>query len=416
MAERSLAAYLVLPRPDEARAKAPLALLGFGLVLTGDVPGDRVSLATVLVAWATFELVLYQARYMLNDLADAEVDRLHVAAEARARLPAGARARRWSIGVLLGRIAVALAVIALLPGSARGTMLWAALGVVGATAAYEAVRAPMRRGGPTSLQEKRPNRALFLQRRGALAVMVLVGAGYAIRVGFGVALAGADGPVVAAAVVLGWLFGTTGVVMAWLLEAAGLREGGDETVLARKAHIATIVDLVGDDPAHLDRPILRGGGARLTAGLLAASSAAAVALGVALGGSPGAGKVVALVALTTIAVPVLLVAWPSPWAGLPAVAIALGAAAGLATAAGRDEMLLLLAVVVTTVAVARTFTPATIALNPAAARPDAGSPDAAPAGHAGASPGATTARPVPARGHDGAAARSHPGSEPAARR
>lgn len=413
MAERSLAAYLVLPRPDEARAKAPLALLGFGLVLTGDVPGDRVSLATVLVAWATFELVLYQARYMLNDLADAEVDRLHVAAEARARLPAGARARRWSIGVLTARIAVGLTVFALLPGSARGTMLWAALGVVGATAAYEFVRGPMRQ---PSLQEKRPNRALFLQRRGALAVMVLVGAGYAIRVGFGVALAGADGPVVAAAVVLGWLFGTTGVVMAWLLEAAGLREGGDETVLARKAHIATIVDLVGDDPAHLDRPILRGGGARLTAGLLAASSAAAVALGVALGGSPGAGKVVALVALTTIAVPVLLVAWPSPWAGLPAVAIALGAAAGLATTDGRDEMLLLLAVVVTTVAVARTFTPATIALNPAAARPDAGSPDGAPAAPGDASPGATTARPAPARGHDGAAARSHPGSEPAARR
>ena len=415
MAERSLAAYLTLPRPDEARAKAPLALLGYGLVHTADVPGDGVPLATALVAWAIFELVLYQARYMLNDLADADVDRLHVAAEARARLPVGARARRWSIGVLTARIALALVVMALLPDPARGIMLVAALGVAAATAAYEAVRAPMRRGS-RSLKEKRPHRALFLQRSGALAVMVLVGAGYAIRVGFGVALAGADGPVVGAAVVLGWLFGTTGVVMAWLLEAAGLREGGDETVRASKAHIATIVDLIGDDPAHIDRPILRGGGARLTAGLLAASTAAAVALGVALGGSPGVAPLVALLGLTAVAVPILLVAWPSPWAGVPAVVVALAAAGGLATADGRDEMLLLLAVVVTTVAVARTFTPATIDLNPSAAAPSAGTAAAPPAAPAGASPAATTARPAPARGHDGAAARSHPGSEPAARR
>ena len=430
MAERSLAAYLVLPRPDEARAKAPMALLAFGLVHVADVSGDRVPVATALVAWAVFELLLYQSRYMLNDLADADVDRLHVAAEARARLPAGARARRWAMGVVAGRVLLAAAIVALLPDPARGITFLAALGLVAATASYEAARAPMRRAHPCPRPKLRSKARLYrafernlgrpgpapgaeLPRAGVagLAVGGLVGAGYAVRVGLGAALGGARGTDVVAAIVFGWLFGTVGVVMAWTLEAAGLRSGGDTRVMARKAHIAGIARLVGDDPAHLQHPLLVGGGARLTAALLTASSVAAVALGVALGGSPDTVRLVGLLVGCAVVGPVLQLAWTSPWAGAVAVGTALATAATLGTADGRDELLLLFAVVASTVAVARTFSPETIDLNPTA-----GTPDAPPAVPDGASPGATTARPVPARGHDEAAARSLPGSGQAARR
>lgn len=413
MAERRLASYLALPRPDEFRAKAPLALLGYGLVHVAGAP-DAVAPAAALTAWAVFELVLYQARYMLNDLADADVDRRHVAAEGRKRLPPGPRARRLSATVMVARVVAGLGVVALLPDPARGITLAAALGVVLATAGYEAARAPMRRAvvGEGPGPEVRTDRPLFLRRRGALAVMVLVGAGYAIRVGLGVALAGAGGPVVLAATALGWLFGTTGVVGAWLLEVAGLRQGDDTTVLASKAHLATIADLVGDDPARHQRPILAGGGAHLVAGLLAAATVAAVLVGVGLGGSPGAARLALLLALAAGVVPASLVLWPSPWAGLAAVALAVGSGALLATGDGRPEMVLLLAVVVTTPAVFRTFTPEALHLQPAA---PAGSPGGAPAPPGAASPAATRARPGPARGRDGAVARSRPGSEPAGR-
>jgi hypothetical protein len=462
MAGRSLAGYLALPRPDEAVAKAPLALLGYGLVHVAGA-SDAVPPATALLAWAVFELVLYQARYMLNDLADAEVDQQHVAAEGRKRLPPGERARRWSAAVMVGRVVAGLAVVALLPDPARRITLAAALGVALATAAYERARSPMRRaatpppdpgaaggpvgpgaaggpvgpgavGGPGSgaaglpvapppgrvapggAGEGRGDRPLFLRRRGALAVMVLVGAGYAIRVGLGVALAGPGGAVVLAATVLGWLFGTTGVVGAWLLEVAGLRQGGDTTVLASKAHLATIGDLVGDDPAHGAQPALRGGGAHLVAALLAAAAVAAVLVGVGLGGSPGPVRLGLLLVLAAGVVPGLLAGWPSRWAGLVAVVVAVGAAAALATGDGRAEMVLLLATVVTTPAVFRTFTPSALHLQPAEPASPGGSPVGSPADPGGASPGATTAPPGPARGRDGAAARSRPGSSPAGRR
>jgi len=416
MAERRLASYLALPRPDEFRAKAPLALLGYGLVHVAGAP-DAVAPATALLAWAVFELVLYQARYMLNDLADAEVDQQHVAAEGRKRLPPGPEARRWSAVVMVARVVAGLGVVALLPDPSRGITLAAAVGVAVATFAYESARAPMRRAvaQPSKLPlrgQVRRGRRLFLRRHGALAVMILVGAGYAIRVGLGVALAGASGAVVLAATALGWLFGTTGVVGAWLLEVAGLRQGDDTKVLASKAHLATIADLIGDDPARHERPILAGGGAHLVAGLLATATVAAVLVGVGLGGSPGAARLALLLVLAAGVVPALLVLWPSPWAGLVAVVLAVGAGALLATGDGRAEMVLLLAVVVTTPAVFRTFTPAALHLQPAT---PAGSPAAPPAGPDVASPAATTVRPGPARGRDEAAARSRPGSEPAGR-
>lgn len=341
--ERSLVSYLLLPRPYDALCKAPLALMAYGLVWVSG-PEARTPLAPTLVAWALFELVLYQSRYTLNDLADAEVDRLHVAAAARGRLPAGAAARRGAVVAIALRVVVFLAVALALPAEARVPTLVAALGFVAATASYERARAPMRRGA---------------EGTSGLPVIALVGAGYAVRIGFGAALAGATGGQVAAIVAFGWAFGTLGVVMAWTLEAAGLRSGGDTTVLARKAHIATIARLVGDDPAHLAHPLLVGNGARLAAALLAASSAAAVAVGATLGSSPAPAAVALLVVLCAGAAPALLAWWPSLTAGVAAAALSVSAAGAL----GPPELILLLATITATVAVARSFTPATLDLN-----------------------------------------------------
>ena len=186
----------------------------------------------------------------------------------------------------------------------------------------------------------------------------LVGGGYAVRIGFGAALAGATGPQVVAIVVFGWAFGTLGVVMAWTLEAAGLRSAGDTAVLSRKAHIATIARLVGDDPDHLAYPLLVGNGARLAAGLLAAASGAAVGVGVALSSEPDAAHVVGVAVVCVVVGPAVLAWWPSLWAAAVTVPLTVVVAATLG-----PELALLMLTITGTVAVARSFTPASIELN-----------------------------------------------------
>jgi len=334
-AERSLTSYLLLPRPDEAKAKMPMAALVYGLVQWADGAGGTAAAAAV-VAWLAFELVLYQARYILNDLADAEVDRLHTAAAARGRLPAGEHARLWAQRAIVARVLLWAAVVVALPPLARNAGLLAAAGLVVATAAYEAARAPMRRPTPPS-------------STGA-AIFALVGAGYAVRIGLGAALAGGRATVVVSAAAFGWLFGTLGVVLAWTLEAAGLRAAGDTTVTARKAHIGTIARLVTD----LDHPLLHGLGAQFAGAWALAALVAATAFGSTLTDTEG----LAVIPIVVIAAAVLT-AWPSPWAG----AVATAAVTGAALATAGPEMAMLLLVVSGTVSVARTFTPATIDLD-----------------------------------------------------
>jgi 4-hydroxybenzoate polyprenyltransferase len=350
--KRSLAAYLALPRPDDARAKMPMAVLVYGLVWFSGADGD-VPVWAAVVAWLAFELLLYQGRYLLNDLADAEVDRLHAAAASRSRLPAGADAARAARRALVGRAVLWAVVVAVLPGTARIASLVAAAGLVAATASYEAVRAPMRRrtadDGPPGLGA-------------ALPVFLLVGAGYAVRIGLGAALAGASADVVAVAAPFGWALGTAGVVMIWSLEAAGLRAAGDTATLARKAHIGLLARLIGESPQSLARPNLSGGAARLAAALAAVAAVAGVGLGVALTGSPGPIALAALIVAGALAGPMLMATWPSPWAGYLAIVVALAAGLAFAGSDGRVEMALLLTVVTATVAVPRTFTPATVKL------------------------------------------------------
>lgn len=328
---RSTASYLAVPRPWDAMFKAQLVWFGYALVRLASDPADAQAVPVVLVAWAAFELGAYQARYLLNDLADADLDRMHVAAAVRGRLPPGAAVRRAALVVLAGRLGATACAIAVLPARARALSA-AAVGVLAViTLLYEGIRAPMRHGRCQNAPS-------------GIAVTALVGSGYALRMGFGVALAGGSPALVAWAALFAWPLGTMGVVMFWILEAARLRADGDRHVLARKPHLALLGRLVGDDPDHRERPLLRGAAALLAAALAAAASTTAVLLGAALDGGPGVGQLGVLLAVCGLASPLLLAAWPSPWAG--AVALAVSAAAPLVLGGGLPMAVLMVLVMV----------------------------------------------------------------------
>lgn len=355
-AERSLPAYLLLPRPGEAWVKGWLAAIAFGVVaLAGDEPPGP-PLAVALAAWTVFELVLYQVRYLLNDLADAEVDRDHVAAGTRGRLPGGEPARRWARISVAPRLAVGLVCVAALPPPARETTAMATLGLAGATVAYEAARTGVRR---------RRVAIDHARLRGAdAAVFGLVGAGYALRLGLGAALAGATGGLVAATAVFGWAFGTLVVVMTWTCEAAGLLSGGGGGVLARKSHVALLARLVGDDPRRWCTPLLAGPPARLVGGLEAGTVAAALVTGGLLDGRPTAMGLTVLVLVCVVAAPVLVAIVPRPAAGWAAAALAVAACLGAAGGDGVGTAVVVFCVA-GPVAAFRTFSPASLGLAPA---------------------------------------------------
>lgn len=336
MSERSLVSYIALPRRHEVRVKGWLAVLGYGTVhLAGDTYGG-VALVAALVAWAVFELGLYQARYMVNDLIDVDVDRMHTAARARARLPDVPAANRWAIAVVVLRIAASAAIVALLPDRARTITIAAALGLVGVTVAYEVVRMPTRRWTPAQVRA----RVSWPQ----ITVFGLVGTGYGLRFGFGVALAGAGPAAIAAATTFGWVFGTMVVVMIWTIEAAGLRVSGDTDVLARKSHLALMAKFIGHDRARLERPLLDGRPAPLVAALLACASALAVLVGVSLSGTPGPARLGILLAVGAAGGPVLCASSASVRAAWVVVATQVVAVAVLAPDGGKAALAVLMLV------------------------------------------------------------------------
>ena len=242
---RSTLSYVLLPRPGEAWVKGWLPAIAFGVVaLTGaDVTGPPLLVAAA--AWAIFELVLYQTRYLVNDLADAEVDRAHVAAATRGRLPSGDRARR------IARASRATASRRARRGPAAavaGRRRHASRPPPGSSRPRSPTRPPARSSaGDTSTTQSGASRPPTSRWYG------LVGAGYAVRIGLGAGLAGASAGLAAATVAYGWAFGTLVVVMTWTCEAAGLPPGGGEAVLARKSHVAVLARLIGDDPTASPR-------------------------------------------------------------------------------------------------------------------------------------------------------------------
>lgn len=349
-AQRTLWSYLLLPRPVETPGKLALVPMAFGLAKLGGETGG-VSVTAAIAGWLVFELGLCQARYMLNDLADAEVDRAHVGAEGRGRAPDAPGLVPWAVAVVVGRLAVSATAILLLPSPARVIMVAATLGLVAATGAYELARSRIRRHVLADWREAR------LSAR-EVAVYSLVGVGYGLRVGLGVALAGAGGPVLASAVAFGWVAGVGSILMVWTVEAVCLQVGDGAAVLSRKSHVAVLA-LLGDGPGGLDdRPLQHGRPARLAAGVLSGTAASAVALGLSLGDSPGAARILLLLLVSAVVAPLLLAAWPSQRAG--AAVLLLFAVAAMMTFAGHDGQLAMLAVATFSTAIIVAFRSASL--------------------------------------------------------
>jgi hypothetical protein len=217
VSERSLADYLLLPRPgDLVKAWIFPAAFAFGALAGGGVGGRELLRAAV--AWVALELLIYQARYQWNDIRGFDADQRHPDRIARGRLPGPASCRRRRIRAsglgMVARLAlVAAAAIALSPFDLAAPLLALALAVFGVAIVYEALR-----GRCTGAAERVPPPLTA----GILALWLAVGAGYALRgvsgLAFAVDLFGKPWLLAAAAVTF-WAFGIAFVTGRWALEA-----------------------------------------------------------------------------------------------------------------------------------------------------------------------------------------------------
>jgi hypothetical protein len=217
VSERSLAGYLLLPRPgDLVKAWIFPAAFAFGVLAAGGAGGRELLRAAI--AWVALELLIYQARYQWNDIRGFDADQRHPERVARGRLPGPASRRRQRVGasalVAVGRLAlVAAAALALAPLDLGTPLLALALAVFGVAVVYEILRSRC-----TGADERVPPPLT----PGILALWVAVGAGYALRGVSGLAFAVDlfwEPWLLGAAVVALWSFGIAFVTGRWALEA-----------------------------------------------------------------------------------------------------------------------------------------------------------------------------------------------------
>jgi 4-hydroxybenzoate polyprenyltransferase len=223
--ERSLASYLLLPRPkDVAKGWLVVTTCTLGALSAGEV--DGVLLLRALVAVTVLELLVYQARYQWNDVRGFVADQSHPSSSSRGRLPGPVTRARSHVlaSCAVGAIRLALAgvVILALPRLHLGGILGlGAAGVFGVAIAYELLRSAITgRSG-----------AAHVPTPSVLLLWLAVGSGYAVRglVGLAVAVDPWQRPeLFVAAVVALWGYGVTFVTCRWAVEAtsfAAVRDG-----------------------------------------------------------------------------------------------------------------------------------------------------------------------------------------------
>lgn len=235
--ERALIAYLLVPRPRDA-VKALLAPVTY--VVTAAAAGSFDRVERFVALWLTLEFLIYYARYQWNDARGVADDRKHPERGLRARLPAGATEEqaRWRASVSLIAAWVRL-LVAMLVGAALDAVEAVAILIVAvfsAAIAYEALRS------------RPPERLRRAAGPRELGIWTVVGVGYAVRGGLGIALAdlSADGAAIGLGVAFFAAFGTMYVLLNWALEASSFcaRLGDGWTVsegLRGKPHLSALL-------------------------------------------------------------------------------------------------------------------------------------------------------------------------------
>lgn len=182
---------------------------------------DRQPLLGAGMSWLAFEVLIYQGRYILNDLRDMDSDRDHVSAAVRNRLPATRQGVRTGLTGLIVR-GVTLAVLFVV---AHGALRWfLAVGLV-----VTVVSTFLYEGGKL-LQTKEDNSRWPVI--GTAVVLASVGTGYAFRIGSGVYSGGGDVLAIAGAAAFGYGVGTLTVFYSW-----GLESYCDDNLPSKKNHV-----------------------------------------------------------------------------------------------------------------------------------------------------------------------------------
>jgi len=237
--QRSLVGYLFWPRP----ADWIKALVAPGIYLiTAYAHGSFERWHEFLTLFLILEYLIYESRYQWNDLRGWAEDKDHVERRSRARLPVAnddAHNRRnimASVIVALLRLVGAVAVGQIFGLLAETLLL---IGLVYAIAfVYERLRAVA--------QPIRAHPSLVTS-----AIWLVVGLGYAVRAGVGIAFAGIGFRTLigASGLVFFAAFGSMFVLLTWVLEAAALSAVSGDTSyeteeLLAKPHLAPLLGYV----------------------------------------------------------------------------------------------------------------------------------------------------------------------------
>lgn len=214
-AGRPLLSYLVLPRPGDLLYKGTIIPVAW---LLSAAAGGRLTpggFGLVAGFTAVFEILFYQARYIVNDLRGLGADPEYSSFKRRNRFPAwaGRREIRMALADVALRGAAALWIaIRVFPDPYRVVLLAAMAAVVLQAAVYETLRTRV---------SPRAGRDLLALTGGRALILVLVGVGYGIRAGLGLLLGHAAAPdwtLVGVGAAMMTAFGAMFVTMTWAID------------------------------------------------------------------------------------------------------------------------------------------------------------------------------------------------------
>jgi hypothetical protein len=251
--ERSLASFLLLPRNQEELLKAFFIPICFGIRwLTPGVSHPSLEMIGYSAAFFfVFEFIMYQGRYLLNDVRDRKDDCKE--GPRKQRFPCSWMKSRRKENQALTAAFASFAARWVLAGLIVGCLLpidyvrnwkwlWHAgflLAIFVIASLYEAARTLCRTWAVAASDEFRVWRT---KQVCTWVVILLVGLGYGLRATVGLWLAGADYRTLEYIAVGASLFGSTFVALTWALESTKTKDR--EELTRTKPHLLWFRDLI----------------------------------------------------------------------------------------------------------------------------------------------------------------------------